>query len=304
MSKLQRLEGIITPLVTPLSKPDRLDTKALRRLVRYVLDGGVHGVFPLGTTGEFPHLTRETRRNVIEVTVEETGGRVPVLAGIADTDFQQVIKNGAAARKAGADAAVVIPPYYFPLEEGEMEKFFVRIADEIELPVMIYNNPPFTGGSSVTPATLKKLSADPAIIGVKDSRPEASKMTELIRTFKRRGNFRVFCGAEGIAAEALVKGAHGCVLGTSNLIPAFLAGLYNAAKKRDLKSLDKMQSAFNRLRRIYTHGRQPWSSYVKGLKVALSLIGICSPIMSQPLEPLHDAAVSEIIKELSEFGIL
>lgn len=295
--------GVIVPLVTPLSRPDRLDEPALRRLVKHVAGGGVNGLFPLGTTGEFPYLSESIRRRVLEITIEEAGGRLPVFAGIADTNFNRVLKNAATAKDAGAAGAVLLPPYYFPLEDDELIAFYSRVADESGLPIIMYDNPPFTGASIPEKATAA-LAKRAGVVGIKDSRGDMAGLKRLISAHGKSRGFSVLVGDESLAADALLRGAAGMVAGTANLAPSLCADLYAAAAAADRKKCAAIDSAFTRLRGIYKHGASPWSAYIKGLKAALSIIGICSPLMTEPFQPLSRAAMEEITRELAEFGLL
>ncbi|HOO55871.1 MAG TPA: dihydrodipicolinate synthase family protein [bacterium] len=297
-----RFHGIVPPIVTPLSSPDRLDSAGLRRLIRHVVDNGVHGVFALGSTGEFPSLSSKVKKEIIEVTVEEVNGKVPVYIGVGDPDFSQVVKNAAVAAGAGADVAVILAPFYYPLGDDELVIYFNRLAEEIELPIILYNIPTLTK-VKLSPEVIARLSRNERIIGLKDSQGDMSYMKSLLNYFRDRQDFRIFVGVEMLIAESVLFHGHGAIPGGANVAPALFVELYEAALNRDFKTIDRLQYSVMKLADIYRHGRF-WSSYLKGLKTALSIMGICDDTMTAPFDPFHREARDAIEGELKEIGII
>ncbi|HEX8202868.1 MAG TPA: dihydrodipicolinate synthase family protein, partial [Isosphaeraceae bacterium] len=162
------LRGIIPPMVTPLRDRDRLDLPGLERLIEHILRGGVHGLFLLGTTGEAPGLSHRLRCELVERTCEQVGDRVPVLVGITDTAFVESIEMAEHAADAGAHAAVLAAPYYFPAGQPELAEYIEQIAGEVPLPIFLYNMPSHTK-LSFEPETIARALELPNVVGLKDS---------------------------------------------------------------------------------------------------------------------------------------
>src|SRR5919201_7158262 len=158
--------GVIPAIPTPFtSDGGRIDEEALRRLVRHVVDGGVHGIMTTGGTGEFPHLSREERRRVTELVVSETSGAVPVFAGTAACSTWEAIALGEDAAAAGADAAILTPPFYFRIPEDMLHRHFASVAASGSLPTVVYNNPLYTG-NPLSPTLIATLMELPNVIGL------------------------------------------------------------------------------------------------------------------------------------------
>jgi 4-hydroxy-tetrahydrodipicolinate synthase len=294
--------GIVPPLVTPLKTPEKLDPAGLRRLIRHVVDNGVHGVFILGSTGEFPSLAQKTKERVIEVTVEEVNGKVPVYVGVVDPNFSQVVKNAEFVKKAGGDVIVCQPPFYYPLGDDELVVFYERLAERTELPIILYNIPTLTK-VSLSYDVIAKVSRNERIIGLKDSQGDMSYLQAILQYFRNREDFRIFVGVETLIAECVLFHAHGAIPGGANVAPELFVKLYDAAVRRDFKMIDKLQTQVVRLSGIYRHGRY-WSSYLKGLKSALSLMGICGETMTETFDSFRYGEIKDIKRELEELGII
>jgi dihydrodipicolinate synthase/N-acetylneuraminate lyase len=296
-----RYHGIVPPLVTPLKTPDELDPAGLRRLIRHVVDNGVHGIFILGTTGEFPSLTQKMKQKIVDITVDEVNGKVPVYVGIGDPSFTQVVKNAEYVRKAGADVAVALPPFYFPLGTDELVVYYKRLADRSDIPIILYNIPTLTK-VILSHEVIARVSRHERIIGLKDSQGDMTYLQTLLTYFRDRHDFRIFIGVETLIAEATLFHGHGAIPGGANIAPRLFVDLYEAAKKRDFKRIDKLQTSVIKLSAIYSHGRY-WSSYLKGLKTALSLMGICGDTLTETFDTFHPEAIEAIRTELKNIGI-
>lgn len=299
---LDRYHGIVPPLVTPLKTPGELDPAGLRRLIRHVVGNGVHGVFILGTTGEFPSLTQKTKQKIIDITVEEVGGKIPVYVGIGDPGFTQTVRNADYVKKAGADVAVALPPFYFPLGIDELAVYYTRLADRTDIPIILYNIPTLTK-VNLSHEVIVKVSRHEQIIGLKDSAGDMTYLQTLLTYFHGRDDFRIFVGVETLIAEAVLFHGHGAIPGGANVAPRLFVELYEAARKRDFKTVDRLQHSVIKLSGIYRHGRY-WSSYLKGLKTALSLMGICNDTLTETFDTFHPEAIAAIRSELEELGLL
>jgi len=167
------LHGIVPPMITPLTGRDTLDVAGLERLIEYIIKGGVHGLFILGTSGEAPSLSYKLRRELIERTCRQVKGRIPVLVGVTDTSFVESVNMARHAADSGAYAAVLAPPYYFPSGQPELAEYIERLMAEMPLPVFLYNMPMMTK-MVIEPETIRRLSSQSRIIGIKDSSGDIS----------------------------------------------------------------------------------------------------------------------------------
>lgn len=297
------LQGIIPPMVTPLRDRDTLDLAGLERLVEHILDGGVHGLFILGTTGEGPSLSYRLRRELIDQTCRQVDGRVPVLVGITDTAFTESVRLAHVAAKAGASAVVVAPPYYFCMSQPELLKYVEHLVAEVPLPMFLYNIPSHTK-TSFELETVRRAAELPDVLGIKDSSSDMIYFHGLISLFRDRPDFTVLIGPEELLGESLLLGGHGGVSGGANLHPHLYVQLYEAAQKHDLDCLIALHSEVMRIStEIYGVG-QSESSYLRGLKCALSVIGICDDFMAEPLQRFKSSQRMQIMQQMQTLGLL
>jgi 4-hydroxy-tetrahydrodipicolinate synthase len=297
-----RLYGIVPPLVTPLADRDTLDVAGLERLLEHVLAGGVAGLFVLGTTGEAPDLSYHLRRELIDRVCRQVAGRVPVLAGITDTAFIESVHLAEHAARAGAAALVAAPPYYFPAGQPELVDFVQRLVTELPLPLLLYNMPQLTK-TAFAIETLGQLTEVPGVAGIKDSSGDLAYFREALALARReRPDWSVFIGPEEHLAEALRLGADGGVSGGAQIVPDLFVGLHRAAVDADWSRADALQTDVIRLGRIYTIGRHA-SAVVKGTKCALSLMGICSDVMAEPMTAFHPPERAQVRAVLQSLHI-
>ena len=293
------IKGIIPPMVTPLTDEGKLDVKSLKKLIDHLLKGGVHGIFLLGTNGEGPSLSYETRKELITKSCEFIDKRVPVLVGITDTSFEGSINIARCAKKAGADVVVIAPPYYFPISQNEMVTYLKPLIEELPLPFMMYNMPSCTKLhlSIDTVKCAKQLGA----IGIKDSSGDIDYLYELINTFKDAPDFSIIAGTESFIPETIAKGGHGAVAGGANFFPSLFVDLYEACIANDVELIATLQAKVIRIyETIYTVGKYS-SKYVKGTKCALSIMEICNDYMALPLRRFSNGQREEIAKHINAF---
>jgi len=296
------LRGIIPPLVTPLLDRDTLDVAGLERLIEHILAGGVHGLFVLGTTGEAPSLSYRRRYELIERVCGQVKGRVPVLVGITDTSFVESVNIARKARDAGAQAVVLAPPYYFPAGQSELLEYLKHLTPELPLPVFLYNMPSYTK-LVYEPDTIRAAADFPGIAGIKDSSGNMIYFRRLQSLLKDHPDFSLLIGREELLAEAVLFGGHGCVCGGANLIPELYVELYNAACSKDMPKVESLHKKVMQLSTtIYNVGRYE-SSFLKGLKCALSCVGICSDFMAEPFHRFRRAEHDRIKQYVKELGI-
>ena len=296
MLDISHLSGIIPPLVTPLQADESVDEPAMRRLVQHVLRGGVHGLFVMGTTGEFAALADSERRRAIEVVVDEAKGKVPVIAGVGDSSTRRALARVVEAQEAGVDGLVAILPYYHGVNTmDEAKAHFEIIAKASSVPVMLYNIPQKIG-TSLTVDVIADLREVPQIVGIKDSSEDFGRFLAIIRM--ESAAFRVFQGSEIQGAASLLMGAHGCVPGMANLAPKLWVQLYEAAREGNLEQVRELHRAAADLNRIYWfEGTSP----VGGLKAALEMIGVCQAYPARPMARADIHARARIETEVKRF---
>ena len=296
------LRGIIPPLVTPLLDRDTLDAAGLERLIEHVLAGGVHGLFILGTTGEAPSLSYRLRYELIERVCGQVKGRVPVLVGITDTSFVESVNVARKARDAGAQAVVLAPPYYFPAGQAELLEYLRHLTRELPLPVFLYNMPSYTK-LVFEPETIRAAAEFPGIVGIKDSSGNMIYFRRLQSLLKDHPDFSLLMGQEELLAETILLGGHGSVCGGANLIPQLYVELYNAACSKDLPKIESLHKKVMELSNAIYNVGQYESSFLKGLKCALSCINICSDFLAEPFHRFRRAEHEVIERYVKELGI-
>jgi 2-dehydro-3-deoxy-D-pentonate aldolase len=303
MNRSQKpLEGIVPPLITPLRSRDELDHAGLERLIERTLRGGVHGLFILGTSGEAPSLSYRLRREVISKASKIVAGRVPLLVGITDTSLVEALGVARAAADAGAQAVVASTPYYFPSGQPELVYFFKQLALELPLPLFIYNIPVMTK-TLFEPDTVRQLAQLEGIIGVKDSSGDLNYFKKMVEISKDRPDWRLFMGPEHLLVDALRVGGHGGVNGGAQVDPNLLVGLYNATRSGDQAKVKALQERLAILGKIYGVG-QYGSAVIKGMKCALSLIGICDDELAPPMARFNPPEREKIRKVLEQLDLI
>ena len=267
------LSGIIPPLVTPLVDNETLDVESLERLIEHLIEGGVHGLFVLGTTGEEQSLSYDVRKQMIRESCRINRGRLPLLACITDTSIVESIKLARVAADCGADGVVSAPPYYFATGQPELAQFYEELVPQLPLPVFLYNMPSHVK-VSFAPDTVRRIAQNPQVVGFKDSSANAVYFQSVMYKMQHRPDFAMLVGPEEITGECVLLGGDGGINGGANMFPELYVGMYNAAKQRDIETVLKLQQYIMQISTsIYTVGRHG-SSYLKGLKCALSLLGI------------------------------
>lgn len=294
--------GIIPPMVTPLlSDSLSVDLIGVNRLVEHLVSGGVHGIFILGTTGESTSLSYKTRELLIEESCKAVNGRVPVFVGITDTSIEESVNLALIAKQAGAAAVVAAPPYYYGLGQEELYKYYWSLADQVSLPLFLYNMPSHTK-INIDVKTVVRLAEHPNIIGLKDSSANAVYFQSLCYLLKT--NFSLLVGPEEITAETVLMGGHGGVNGGANLFPKLYVALYNAALAKDFTRIEALQNLVMEIStRIYTVGSYG-SSYLKGLKGALSALGIVNGNIAPPFTTFDEKEMTKVIANIKEIEVM
>ncbi|TMC58036.1 MAG: dihydrodipicolinate synthase family protein, partial [Chloroflexi bacterium] len=229
MLEPQKLHGVIPPVVSPMHPDGRLDDESLQRLINFLIESGVHGLFALGSTSEFAALTDAERRQSMRTAVQTAAGRVLVLAGIMETSTARVIQQGQYASEADVDGVVLAAPYYAPNSQREIIGHFRLVRREVGLPIMAYDIPAMVK-VKLEPRTLITLAEEGTIVGLKDSSGAWEQFRDVIVGTRHLPNFRTFTGSELLVDVALLMGAHGVVPGIGNVVPGEYVRLYELAR--------------------------------------------------------------------------
>lgn len=234
MSAAQRFapQGIIPPIITPLTEAGALNEPVLRALVRHLLAKGVHGLFPLGTTGEFYAFDDAMHRRILEVVIDETAGRVPVYAGANGITTAQVIHTAQIAEAVGANALSVLTPMFISQTQEELYTHFKAIAESTSLPIVVYDNKPKTN-VTVQPATVARLAEIDNIVGLKDSTGDMTNTEECLRLTRGADNFSVLIGRDTLIYAGLCYGATGAIASTANVAPEVAVRIYDCFMRGD-----------------------------------------------------------------------
>lgn len=274
------VRGVVVPLITPLVGRDELDVEGLERLVEHVIEGGVHGIFLLGTCGESAALCSRMRRELVSRVCQQVRGRVPVLVGISDTALVESLRLAQDVLIAGAAAVVVTTPYYLPLEPAELVSYIRTLSVESPLPVFLYNMPELARAWYSVPV-LKELIDLDNVIGLKDSSGDDDYFEAAKLVAQRRPDWSLLMGTEARMASAIRGGAHGCVAGGANVYPKLFADVYAAALENDEARLSTLQQQVVQLSHIYQFGGYAVGT-IRGIKTALKQMSIASDSMAAP----------------------
>ena len=296
------LTGIVPPLITPMRGRDELDVAGLERLVEHVLAGGVSGVFLLGTTGEGPSLSYRLRRELIERVCRQVRARVPVLVGITDTAFVEALNLARFAAEAGADALVAAPPYYLPGGQPELREYLHHLVPELPLPLFLYNMPALTK-VPFDLETVRIAMDEPRIIGLKDSSGDMDYFRGAADLLPRRPDWSLLIGPEERLMEAVLAGGHGGVSGGANLFPALYVSLCAASRAGDEPRASALHAQVIRVSNsLYRIGKHP-SAFIKGIKCALSCLGICDDFMAEPFHRFRAGERALVAQRLAALQI-
>lgn len=288
--------GCGTALVTPFRHDLSLDEEAVRRLVRRQIDGGINFLVPCGTTGESPTLSQAEQRRVVEITMEEAHGKVPVLAGAGGNDTAHVIELALEFKALGADGILSVSPYYNkPTQEG-LYQHFKAIAEAVRLPIILYNIPGRTG-VNIEPATLKRLAEIDHIAGVKEASGNISQMAAILDLVPE--GFLVFSGDDGITLPLLALGGRGLISVASNEIPGEMTRLVQLALANDFAAARDVQRRYFKLMEVNFVETNPTP-----VKAGMALMGLCEPVCRLPLVQARPENLAKIRGVLESLGLV
>ncbi len=293
-----KLKGIVPPIGTPVTSGERVDEKGLRQLVRWLLDGGVHGIFANGTMGCFALLTDREQLRAIEIVADEVNGRVPVVAGVSDSGTGRVVEKIREVEKLNVDYLTAVPPYYYKLTQSEAKSFFRTIAEAAQRPVLLYNNPYLTK-LDLDISSIVELAGEPNIVGLKETNQDCNRWTQLFEEFRGNDDFSILLGTELLIPQALMMGADGAIGGAHNIAPKFGVELYEAATTGDYESAFDRSRMLGKICRIFQYG-EIWG----GFEAALQVLGICEKTVLAPYRPATAEDREKVKEILDDCGLL
>ncbi|MGA3163025.1 MAG: 4-hydroxy-tetrahydrodipicolinate synthase [Verrucomicrobiota bacterium] len=291
------IRGVVTPLITPVDAEERVYETGLRNQIEHVLRGGVHGVFVVGSTGEFYGLDYDEKKRATEITVAQVKGRVPVYVGASAITTRECIKLSKMAESAGAQAVTILTPMFINPSEEELYKHFRTIAESTALPVLVYNNPDRTG-INMSANLIERLAEIPNLVGAKDSSGDLTLTSEYIRRTRSKG-FKILAGRDTLILATLVYGGVGAVAATSNMAPALVVEIYNRFKAGDIPGALEAQYKLAPLRIAFGLG-----SFPVVMKDALNLMGIHVGDPIKPIGHCTDANLAKLKEILVKMGLI
>ena len=282
--------GLIPPMISPLLPNGAVDAAGLSAHVERLIQGGVNGLFVLGTSGEGPLLDVARARQIIAETVEATAGRVPVLAGILEASTPRALEAARIAAGCGADAVVATTPYYVEADDYGIHDHFLQLGDRSPLPLVLYNIPSKTH-HVLKPDIVAQLVDHPHIVGIKDSHGDWAAFERLLAL--RRPGFTVLQGAERLSAKSLLAGGDGLVPGLGNLLPELFKSMIAFVKAGDKDAALSLQAQADELGTLHTYGH-----WLMCLKYATSRTGLTHPdtfVSASPLSAAARAAIDALL---------
>lgn len=286
-------KGIVPALITPMSENEEVDEAGLRTLVDRLIDAGVHGLFVLGTNGEFIALSEAEKLRVARIAVDQARSRVPVIAGTGAYATRDVIALNRKMEDVGVDAVSVITPYFNGATQQELFTHYERIARGTSLPVMLYTIPA-KAGVTLNVDTVRRLAEIPNIRGIKDSGGDFDRLLQLINL--RRDDFAVFTGTDSMILWTLIAGGDGAVAATTNAVPSVVMSIWNSFQSGDIDTARRAQESLRALRDAFALGTMPVV-----LKTAAAMLGMPAGPARSPAQPLDAAARERLAKALAHY---
>jgi len=294
---MRKWEGVYTILPTPFTRNGEIDEDAIKYSINFVMEAGVHGVIPLGSAGEFPYLSSEEKRKVIDVVMDQASSKVPVIVGTSCMGTDETIKLSKYAKDAGAEGVMINLPIYFQLSDKDIYNHYRAISSEVDMPIFLYNFPETTH-LDLTPEKVVKLSEIKNVVGIKESIEDIKEIEEVIKNVKKKP-FSVFTGSAMNLLEVLKLGGAGAFDPISNIDPKSVVGIYNAFKANNIEEATRLQ---NKLLRYTPLFRMAGRAFHACLKEIMRCIGQpIQPIVKRPLPSLTEEQrrlIREQIKQL------
>jgi len=284
-------------MITPFTPHDELDMEGLKKLTNHLIECGVHGLMTTGGNGEFPHLLPDERRKVLEVVVDEANGRVPVIACTTACSTKETILYTKHARDTGADAAIVVQPYYYKLPEAQIFEYYQSIAEETDFPIVVYNNPGYTG-NAIPPNLMVRILSLNGVIGLKQSEYDLSQTLEIIR--QAGDKVSIMTGIDSQVFPILCIGGRGVFSTAACVVARQMVELYKAFERGDVKGALKLHMKLQILNRFFEYD----PGYVAPCKEALTMLGLPAGHVRPPLPRLTEQERVQLKEALVELKLL
>lgn len=288
-------KGIIPAMVTPLDDYGNVNERTLRKLTNYLINGKVHGLFVVGSTGEWYGLDINQKKKIFETVVEEANGRVPIYAGTGAITTKETVILTKMAKDVGVSAASILTPVFISPNQQELYHHYCDIANSVDIPILLYNNPGKTG-INLTADLVERLSKIDNIIGIKDSSGDMTLTEEYIR--RTNDNFNVLAGRDTLILSTLIYGGKGAIAATANIVPKIVVKIYEEYIKGNIKEALKAQYDLAPLRLAFSLG-----SFPVVMKEGLKLMGIDAGSTFKPVEPMTEDNKIKLKKVLEEMGV-
>lgn len=289
------VRGVVPPTITAFEADETVDYETTAAHARFVVDRGAHGVFPLGTNGEFPLLDPEERDGVVEAIVDEIDGDAPVIAGVGAPSTKNTVERAEHAEAVSADGIVVVTPYYYPLDHDAAVSHYRRVAESVDLPTYIYHIPSKTG-NSLSLETLDALADIENIAGLKDSSKDVPWLGQAI---DRHPSLTFLAGSDSLLFPGLEIGCSGMVSAVANAFPELVVDLYEAYDRGDEERARELQSTVYDIRSALKRG-----PYMAGVKTALGLRDFETGPLRSPLRGMDEEQTAALKSDLSDLDLL
>jgi len=293
----EQLRGIIPAIITPFTPEGEVDLKGLEGLTEYLISKGVHGIMCTGGNGEFCHLLKEEKSMVVETIAETIQGKIPLIAGTAACGTKETIILTQEAQEAGAQAAIITPPYYFRLPDDSLYEHYKTVVSNVNIPVIVYNNPLYTG-NDLTPLVIQRLAEVKGIIGLKQSNPDLGQLVEIIRLAGNK--IAILTGIDSQFYPSLCVGAKGIFSTAACIVPSQMVELYQAFEEESYENAFKIHTKLQSLNRFLEY--EP--GYVSPCKEALKMLGLAGGPVRLPLPSIDSRQKKQIGQVLKELGLL
>lgn len=291
------LAGVTAALVTPLDEQGELDETAVERLLKRVVDGGVAAVGPAGSTGEGNRLGWSLRLRLSRLVRSLVPPEIPMVSGVNVTSVRETASELEHLADAGAAAALVAPPAFFPASDAELIGLYERLAEHSPLPILLYNIPVFTK-VEFSPIVVAALADVPGIVGIKDSSRNMEYLQQVLLRTREKAGFTVLTGTDSLYLPSLMLGVHGAVCASANLAPSLAVGIHRDFAAGDLTTALRLQQKLAELVAACRVGAFP-----AGWKAALAIAGVCSPYLAAPAQPLAEPVRTALESRLNELGV-
>jgi 4-hydroxy-tetrahydrodipicolinate synthase len=297
MASKKKFQGTATAIITPFKKDGSIDEPALRKFVDFQIKGGVEALVPVGTTGENPTLNASEQKRVIDIVIEQANGRVKIFAGAGSNNTIEVIEKAKFAKQAGADAALVVGPYYNKPTQNGYFQHFKAIAEAVDIPLIIYNVPGRTGGNIEASTMLKMAEEIPTVVMAKEASGNVAQIMEIARNMPK--HFSLLSGDDALAYSIVALGGDGCISVVSNEVPKEFSELMRLCLKGKWEKALKLQYKLLPLMNVNFIESSPIP-----VKTALSMMGMIEENFRLPMVALTDGSRAKLKKVLEDLELI